>query len=65
MTRRHHDPEIDRLELGVQTAAVVPEVVREADGRLRVGCRYACPLPATTDVAMAIRMLVSHTEVAP
>ena len=62
MSRRHHDPELESLELGILAAAVVPEVSREPDGRLRVGCRYACPLPATTDVAMAIRMMVAHTE---
>jgi hypothetical protein len=61
---RRVDPELDRLELGALAPAVVPEVTRDADGRLRVGCRYGCPCPATTDVAMAIRMLVGHTEVA-
>lgn len=61
MTRRL-DPELDALELGT-LALVVPEVTRDGDGRLRIGCRYGCPCPATTDVAMAIRMLVTHTEV--
>ena len=54
--------ELELLELGTLVPAVIPEVTREADGRLRIGCRYQCNLPATTDVAMAIRMMVTHTE---
>ena len=64
MTRRPVDPELDLLELG-KLAAAVPELTRDPDGRLRVGCRYHCPLPATTDVAMAIRMMINHTETSP
>jgi hypothetical protein len=52
--------ELDRLELG-DLRAVVPSVSRVGK-QLKVGCRYGCPLPATSDVAAAIQMLVAHTQ---
>jgi hypothetical protein len=55
--------ELDALELGLLHPAVIPEVTRRPDGRLAVGCRYGCPLPATTDVAVAIQWMVGHIEV--
>jgi hypothetical protein len=63
MTRHHHDPELDLLELGALHPVVIPELTRRPDGRLRVGCRYDCPLPPTSDVALVIQMLVGHIEV--
>jgi hypothetical protein len=57
--------EMDVLELGLLHPVVIPELVRHPDGRLRVGCRYHCPLPATNVVADVIRDLVAHTEVGP
>lgn len=53
--------EMELLELGLLHPAVIPEVVRRPDG-LEVGCRYHCPLPPTTDIAMVIRHLVVHSE---
>jgi hypothetical protein len=64
----HHNaqpPELELLELGLLAPAVVPEVTRTADGRLHIGCRNGCGLPATTDVALAILMMAAHTEVGP
>jgi hypothetical protein len=54
--------ELELLELGLLHAVVVPEVVRQPDGRLVVGCRYRCPCPPSADVAVTIRDLLAHTE---
>jgi hypothetical protein len=62
MTRRP-DPELERLELGALGPVVIPEVTRRPDGRLEVGCRYRCPIPPTTDLAVAIQWMVGHIEV--
>jgi hypothetical protein len=54
--------ELERLELGLLHAVVVPELVRQPDGLLEVGCRYRCPCPPSADVAVTIRDLLAHTE---
>jgi hypothetical protein len=54
--------EMELLELGLLHAVVVPELVRQPDGLLEVGCRYRCPCPPSADAAVTIRDLLAHTE---
>jgi hypothetical protein len=54
--------EMELLELGLLHAVVVPELVRQPDGLLEVGCRYGCPCPPSIDDEVTIRDLQAHTE---